>query len=363
MGVSTAYSSTESGGFAPLGSRREITQRKLSKWSIQNGSAALMGDNHRVAQCHHSLKNGKFVQVYKMPGAEGHTFFAGLMTCGSVWVCPICAPKITERRREELEAANRYHLSTGGGIEMLALTVPHRKGEPLALVLAKYQKARRHLLNSRGFKAIMGRCGVLGSVTALETTYGDNGWHPHGHALLYREAGNIETLDAVEMLPLWQTSCLKAGLRVPNEHGVNVKPAKDAESYVAKWGASCEMTKSHLKTGKKDSASPWDLLRDYVETGSETSGRLFKEYGDAFHGKRQLVWSRGMRKLLHLGEEKTDEEVAEEIKEQADLVITISNRDWYAIVANDLRGEVLQAAQLHGAEGVNHLLYSLRGDP
>ena len=44
---------------------------------------------------------------------------------------------------------------------------------------------------------------------------------------------------------------------------------------------------------------------------SEQHGKLYQEFGVAFKGARQLVWSRGLKKLLEI-EEKTDEELAEE---------------------------------------------------
>ncbi|MBW5466236.1 rolling circle replication protein, Rep63 protein, partial [Pseudomonas aeruginosa] len=57
---------------------------------------------------------------------------------------------------------------------------------------------------------------------------------------------------------------------------------------------------------------PWDFLRAILERseGWEQSAHLFRTYAAAFKSQRQLYWSNGLRALLALGEEATDEEVA-----------------------------------------------------
>ena len=54
------------------------------------------------------------------------------------------------------------------------------------------------------------------------------------------------------------------------------------------------MTKGHIKKGKTDSKTPFDLLRDYAE-GDENAGKLFRIYFEAFKGTRQLNWSKGLK--------------------------------------------------------------------
>ena len=70
-----------------------------------------------------------------------------------------------------------------------------------------------------------------------------------------------------------------------------------------------EVTKGHIKKGKEGSATPWDLLRQ-SEEGCEQSGRLFQVFAEAFKGKRQLSWSKGLKSLLQV-DEVTDEQLAE----------------------------------------------------
>ena len=55
---------------------------------------------------------------------HGTAHYSGLQTCGSVWSCPICAAKITERRRLEVQDAINQHRQAGGEVQLLTLTTP-----------------------------------------------------------------------------------------------------------------------------------------------------------------------------------------------------------------------------------------------
>lgn len=52
------------------------------------------------------------------------THYTGLQTCGSVWACPVCASKIAERRRLEIQQAMAAHQEQGGAVNLLTLTAP-----------------------------------------------------------------------------------------------------------------------------------------------------------------------------------------------------------------------------------------------
>ncbi|WP_458127413.1 hypothetical protein, partial [Raoultella ornithinolytica] len=61
----------------------------------------------------------------------------------------------------------------------------------------------------------------------------------------------------------WKKACEKAGLDQPSyEHGLDLRNGQKAASYVSKWGLEHEMTKGHIKKGKTDSKTPFDLLLD-----------------------------------------------------------------------------------------------------
>jgi hypothetical protein len=48
--------------------------------------------------------------------------YKSLIVCGSVWMCPLCTAKISERRREELERAVSRHIAQNGAVYMATYT-------------------------------------------------------------------------------------------------------------------------------------------------------------------------------------------------------------------------------------------------
>jgi hypothetical protein len=85
------------------------------------------------------------------------------------------------------------------------------------------------------------------------------------------------------------------------------------------------------------------MLADYGN-GDIYSARLWQEYALAFRGKKQLVWSKGLRNLLGLGVELPDEEIAQSVPSGAEILTRLSPVEWKAIRKADLRGEILDAA-------------------
>ena len=69
------------------------------------------------------------------------------------------------------------------------------------------------------------------------------------------------------MYGVWKDCALKSGLSEPSEkHGLHLQSGNAAGNYVSKWGLEHEMTKGHVKKGKQESRTPFDILRSYEET-------------------------------------------------------------------------------------------------
>jgi hypothetical protein len=205
--------------------------------------------------------------------------------------------------------------------------------------------------------------GLNGTVRSLEVTYGLNGPHVHVHVLLFCTAP-AAVLRACELLSAWKQACLDAGLDEPNAHGVDIQVGNAVVGdYVGKWGMDYELTKSHVKRGRgTEGRTPFDLLRASA-AGDEAAGRLFIEYANAFKGRRQLVWSKGLRKLLQLGREETDLELAEKHGEDAEYVGTISGDEHSGDLGRLIRwrahGPLLAAVEREGRSGLTRFLRGL----
>jgi len=279
----------------------------------------------------------QFAQVYKHPERKTISF-GGLMSCGSVWECPVCASKISEGRRNELKEAIRRWEEKNNTELLLTLTIPHYKRDTCKEVTDGLNNAARRFYNSRGFKQVAQNMGLAGRIKTLEVTYGENGWHTHTHTLIFIYGKisdkEIETIKQALLLQ-WQAACFSAGLPVPNEHGLDLVAGNKAAAYVSKWGIEEEMTKGHLKKGKKEGhVSPFGLLDLYAD-GDKKAGELFVEYCEAFKGKRQLTWTRGLREKIGLEKEKTEAEILNKPEEESELFISVISHTWDKIIRSN----------------------------
>jgi hypothetical protein len=249
-----------------------------------------------------------------------------------------------------------------GQVIMITQTVPHYINQSLKKVLHAANDARRRFRNRKSWKRLAQRIGLAGTVRALEVTHGKNGWHVHFHELLFLPSNFNENLDDLqaELLKMWKSAVTSAGLSEPDNHGIKVNSGIQAGDYVSKWGFDAEMTKAHIKKSidREKGRTPFDLLRDYG-AGDEQAGKLFREYAKCFKGKRQLVWSKGLRDMLALGEEKTDEQLAEEHTETGELIGTFTKDEWVKVCRADARADVLEVAFAEGWNAVIDLIRRL----
>lgn len=315
----------------------------------------------------------KTVNVLK---SEQHNkcHYGNLVICGRVWDCPVCAAKISERRRQELTKAITQHSDNKGSVLLVTLTYPHKREDDLQELLSKQKKASVYFYGHRNYKELKKRYMKIGRVRALEVNHGEaNGWHPHIHELWFLKLNlhDYEILKS-EILELWVKACERHGLGTPSEeHGVDVRGGEYAAKYVSKmgtedkkhkWGIEDEITKAHAKKGRMGSRSPFQLLDDYID-GDKRSGALFAEYSKAFHGKQQLAWSKGLKSLFDLTE-KTDDDLAHEQDDRAVFVAEIEAEDWKVInrtstPKHDNRVIVLTLAENGGADVMHQFITDL----
>lgn len=387
------------------------------RWHLHRHAAGLLADKtaavdrygqptahfrFRVAMCHRGTDGGG-VAVRRSPD-RSQARFGNLQTCGSVWHCPICAPKIAAVRRDEMNQAIAAWKEQGGEVYFVTATMQHNADRygagQLPAALGDLSAALSRHKASRGYRATLAAAGVVGSIRALEVTFGElNGWHVHTHELVFGKPGQLRHLR--RLVKPWVRMLIKrdmAGLR-PGDIGLEkfrklrallrraltVQPGDYAADYVAKfgrepegergaWGLASELTRAHMKRGRLgagtdgtpqrcDHATPWGLLNDALD-GDGRSGKLFREYAEAFHGRRQLFWSPKLRQLFFGLVERSDDEIAAADETRCtEHVIELVPSQWALVIANEARFDVLRAAATDGAEGVRRLLADLESRP
>lgn len=333
---------------------------------------------HRTAGCHY-IPHGK---VFVHHSCEHkRAFFSGVQVCGSVWGCPICAAKVSERRRLEIQQAIDWAYESRLQPMMITLTFPHQRTDDLADLLDKQREALKRLRQGRVWSLAKKRWDFQGLIRALELTHSErNGWHPHTHEVWMvspeTTAGDVRTT----VLKRWKQICIEVGLLDPaNEaswrafdvRGVDVKPWISASDYLAKmdsaahWGIDREMAKASskgTKGGRRAGTHPFGLLRRSLDggKGSERAGELFVQYLMAVTEKRcrALFFTPGLKGRIGI-DDLDDQELALEDRAEAEVLGQLEVEDWRLIRSCRAQAAVLDAAERDGWEGVVLLLGEL----
>lgn len=363
-------------GGSPLGinakSWANRMDTRVARFSLQSVARSILPKS-RTAKCLRIRAFNSEVQVWKHH-EHGTAAFCGLQTCGSVWACPVCAAKIAERRRSELQAAMATHRARAGTVLLLTLTTPHQKTDQLAELLEKQGKALHRFWADRSVKAVFKEMGTIGHVRALEVTHGrrspsNNGWHPHYHCLVFGGSGvDLRRFDVpqlkdwqVRLYLRWAACCVKSGLGEPSyQHGLKLDDGTKAGNYAAKWGLEDEMTKGHTKKALHGE-TPFDFLRSYLADGTDKqAAALFAEFAETFKGKRQLSWSKGLKSMFAI-EEASDDELATRVEESAVLLGLLTVDQWRDVLKVDARATVLEIAAGPGWPAVQRYLWFIEG--
>lgn len=305
---------------------RQKRENRLARFAAKRTAAKLLREvapkmASRISACCY-VNHADKVTLSSVHHANGEVsaLWSGLVTCKNTWACSVCADRIAQEKRAELNALLQWARAKGDSVLMLTLTHRHKRCDVLADNLEAMRDALTHTRQSKGFRALP----LVGNVSALEVTHGQkNGWHVHHHILLVSPLPEPDAIAAVEGLRgQWSASLAKVG-HEGNEHAFQVQGASAAGEYIAKSGAAEEIALGHKKQGRKGSRTPFQLLAD-ARDGDAQAGALFVEYALAFRGRRQHVWSKGLKALAGI----EDAVKAQAEAEQAERSEPVEVRSW-----------------------------------
>ena len=233
---------------------------------------------------------------------------------------------------------------------MASFTLQHDQDDTLKDLLNHLKAAFQALSRDRQVKFLKAQYGIIGTVSSLEVTHGAAGWHPHKHVLFLseRELSTDEIRAFEREISARYRSILQKRGRYGGESCAVVFTAggtnKTAAAYVAKgaWGAAAELSKAPVKSGHAGNRSPFQLL-DASDQDAQAAA-LFREYYFAFKGSHQLQYSRGLRALLGMEPELTDEAIAA-VEDEGVVMMSIAPAVWYSICRRELRAQLLIAAK------------------
>lgn len=357
--------------------RSDLRKLRYSARSLLWQESAL----ERVRKCGRvAVTEGGNVGLRLRDGVAG---FAGLSTCSSVWADPVCNAKIMARRALEIGAAVESWQALGGSVGFVTLTMRHRKGQRLGVLWDGLSKAWQRVIGGAPWTRNKARFGVAGWLRVVEVTYGENGWHVHIHSLIFFMP-SLHTPDLAglheAMFGRWSNALASLELGKPLMVGQDARLLSGgADADLARYFTKAvhgghriglEFTASQTKAVRKahGTAPVWSLL-DAVTAGDADALDRWHEWERASKGRRQLTWARGLRDLLGLGVEATDEDIAEEeLGTKDDELVLITAEGWRQVVAEQRMVALLELAEKTGLAGVrsyldlNRIGYTLIGE-
>lgn len=330
------------------------SEGRSDRFRHQRHAAKLLGGKARVGLCRWSVvSKSAGVDMVASSYGDGHVdrvHYEGLQTCGSVWACPCCGARISETRRDEMNQLLAWARAQGYRVMMLTLTARHGRDDDLAELLERMKDAKQRWARHRAYARIKPH--MVGTVTATEVTGGGaHGWHPHFHVIAILEGD----ADLTPLRDAWLASLRGAGLDGAGA-AFHAQGADAVGNYITKWGAAEELTLSKRKKGRgRTGRTPAQLLAASCDEGDREAGHLWAEYATVFHGRRQLVWSRGLKALAGIGEVE-DEEAARDQQQDGQQETGRANiphlvwRDEVAARRADRRADLLDRAEEVGPD-------------
>lgn len=289
------------------------------------------------------------IEIHYTDDGVARARWTGILACGHIWTCPVCARNLCAKRAERVSRA----IATGGGRwQMLTVTLQHHRGMSLHELIGGLMRAWRRTRQGGAIQRLW-REKVSASVRAIEVTYGENGWHPHLHVLL--RTSEWSAAEHALLMSRWATiverelgkDCLPS-----RAHGLawsapfEGDDASKLASYVSKLGLEV------AGVTKERSTSPWDILRR-ASRGDRKYVRLWNEFYAATKGRRRIEFDERAARLAP--EEVPDEDTREP------YVIDVSRDDLRAVGREErarpgIFALLLTAAELGGEPAVQEWL-------
>lgn len=240
---------------------------------------------------------------------EGGAHFSGLVVCGSVHCCPVCAAVIQWRRREQLEDAETNARAKGYGYAHVTITARHSAQTDPRELYEGISKAWSFARSGAPWQRWKERIGFLGTIRATDATVGTNGLHVHFHVALVTSAP-LAAGQLSELRSFWfgrYSRKLQAlGFQAPLEYdratgdplAIAITQVPTLGDYLAKLPLAWELTASQTKAAARGSRTMWEVLRDCATYNRKADAALWRAWCKTMHGKNSLVWSKGLKALL-----------------------------------------------------------------
>lgn len=276
-----------------LWARREVTpweqrERRFELAAFRARHAEEFGSGS-AAICMRAGSEGAWYDL----GKSGGVHKRGVQRCGDIGKCPQCAPVIRTERARDIEAAVEAARRCGFEVWFLTVTLPHTVADDVGELLGRMGRMWRDGWGKGSGYLTKQAIGFEGQIRVMEVTHGENGWHPHIHALIFCRRGQM---DCERVVKLWRQRWKAEGIGSPWRKGVSAQIERVTRSglgrYLGKvtmsWGAGLELARGDLKAGA--GLTPAQLLE--LASCGEVDRTNFERWADFERGTKGVIWIR-----------------------------------------------------------------------
>ena len=365
--------------------------------------------------CGSRLIGGDNGEVTIFTNGENRTLFTGIACCHSAWACPNCTAKVLALKGANIacliEARAKWEKKFAF---MVTFTLPHTDEmsckeayEMLRSAWRMFSRDGNLARNSQGkalgaYGQFRGTLKITNILRVFEFTWGENGWHPHIHALMWAPKESFEHIADWEgklSARWWHCAkfCYRKGLHEQNDPEADAKAEKlyseqkyidcqlnghkpvfiskdkngkarieQSSHYMTGWAADREVTGEAYKSSKfAGHYTPFQILNAayHAQTPEQQYDllELFCEYAEATRGTKRFCFTPGDNRLIDQWKETIDftemyKKKATELATAVHPVAWLSSKQWSSICEVettydvDLRSEILQLALLDNPE-------------
>ena len=336
-----------------------------------------------IRKCGTGIRKGQVdSQTVFVIQKEDHslTRYDGIIRCHSAWACPKCTAEIMAKKATDIACAIDALKKQKQTAAMITFTIPHtrnmtckeafqvlldtwrkfsRGGNRAAMVKKKYT-LKTDKAGEKGTTKIYAKgihpygkfredLEIVHNVRVFEFTWGENGWHPHIHALFWAPNKNFnKILDYEQSLLDYWWYCVKTetekfwskklppeklkpfleevyadykkitadghqALYISKDKANPKKPRVTSSSwYIAGWGGDKEVTGNYKQkpTHSDKNFTPYQIISKAFESQGEEREkylRLYAEYAQATFNHMRCVFSKsGLTQMIREYKKSTD---------------------------------------------------------
>lgn len=310
--------------------------------------------NKDFCNCHKKLVWHSTKAEVLLNHSTRRAYWNKIVTCANPALCPVCSPRISSFRSEEISNATMQHLQSDPDncLYLLTLTCRHSSSDYLPVLLDNFKSALAYFFRLKQVQQVFLSAGVIGRITAHEVTYSQkSGFHPHCHILLF---GRRSSVDVDYLTEKWLHSLDKFSLSGLSGIALDFEITNDIKNYLTK--ISQELVFSHSKQGRGDGHfSPMELLSK--SSGGETwAGDAFSVIFSSYYRRHLLHWSRGLKEYFGI-KSASDEDIAANNADSVRLLKILEiPRKHFLLLSHYKKAEILSDVTSGNLSGLRQFL-------